>query len=107
LFIILANGINLYLIALAIVKYLRDRFLDDFVKNKDQVLKDLFSFLEIDDSYTTTQVVREAVSGVPKNKAVYEFIYKPNPIKSIITSVIKPIKKKKVRVNLWKQAVNT
>lgn len=79
---------------------------EDFVNNKDQVLKELFSFLEVDDSFRYKPIPKEAVSGVPKNKKLYNFIYEANPIKSAITSIIKPFIPEKVRRNLWKKAIN-
>ncbi len=79
---------------------------DDFVANKDELLQDIFRFLEVDDSFTTKPIPKEAVSGVPKNKQIYNFIYQPNPLKSIVTSIIKPFIPAKTRNNLWKKAIN-
>jgi hypothetical protein len=79
---------------------------DDFVAKQEQLLQDIFRFLEVDDSFMTKPIPKEATSGIPKNKKIYNFIYQPNPVKSVITSMIKPFIPKEIRNNLWKKAVN-
>ena len=60
---------------------------DDFVKNPIKEIKNIYSFLGVDDSYIPDMSVKPNVSGIPKHKTwqiIIDFLFNhPNPIRSI------------------------
>lgn len=61
-------------------------FLYEDLKNKPkQLLRELFEFLEVDTSFIPSNLnVRYNVSGIPKNRFLYNFITKPNLLKKTL-----------------------
>lgn len=55
---------------------------DDLKVSPENILKDIFQFLEIDPSFTSSSLAaKHNVGGAPQNKALHSFLSKPNPIK--------------------------
>jgi hypothetical protein len=74
---------------------------DDFVANPSRVLQDVFQFLEIDDTFTVDTSTKHNVSGIPKNKALHEFLRAENhPIKNILKPLIPKNFRRDVMLNL-------
>lgn len=64
---------------------------EDLEGNPAGVLKDLFRFLDVDDTFTPNTSVRPNVAGVPRNRslhALHEFLIKPHPLKSALKPVL-------------------
>ena len=72
----------------------------DFVANPQQVIRDIFKFLEIDDSLEIDLLKKHNVTQIPRNKTWQQFLSKPNPIKSLI----KPFVPLKFRQNIKQNA---
>ncbi|PPS44229.1 sulfotransferase domain-containing protein [Chroococcidiopsis sp. TS-821] len=67
---------------------------DDFTANPTQILQDAFRFLNVDDTFIPNTSTRHNVSGIPKSKALHEFLRAENhPVKT----VLKPLIPKKIR----------
>ncbi|GAB4528860.1 MAG: sulfotransferase [Pleurocapsa sp.] len=73
---------------------------EDFVFNPQQVLQDIFQFLEINENFPLDLSKKHNVSQIPRNKTWHKFINQPNPIKSLI----KPLMPLKFRQNLKQNA---
>jgi hypothetical protein len=71
----------------------------DLKDDAPKMMRSIFNFLEIDDSYTPDTSFRPNVSGVPKNKALHLFLSKSNPIRKIIEPVA-PVALRKMAINL-------
>ncbi|NEO98888.1 MAG: sulfotransferase [Symploca sp. SIO2E9] len=57
---------------------------EDFTANPLSLLQDIFQFLGIDETFVPDMSIRLNVSGIPKNKALNNFLREPNPIKDAI-----------------------
>lgn len=75
---------------------------DDFKSNPSGVIKEIFQFLEVDDTFTPDLSLRYNVSGVPKNKTLHAFLTKPNLVKKIL----KPLIPKEQRLRVTTKLVN-
>jgi hypothetical protein len=73
---------------------------EDFVSNPQQVLQDIFRFLEIDETFPLDLSKKHNVSQITRNKTWHKFINQPNPIKSLI----KPLMPLKMRQNFKQNA---
>ncbi len=62
---------------------------EDLKNNPLGMLKDMFGFLEIDDTFTPdiSEKVRQA-APIPKNKALESFLSQPHPLKSILSPLL-------------------
>ena len=69
---------------------------DDFCDNSLGVVRDIFSFLGVTDSFVPNRSKTYNMSQIPKHKAIHELITKPNLLKSIL----KPLLPKKLRQHL-------
>lgn len=78
---------------------------EDFVNDTVKVVQEIYRFLEVDENFLPDVSTKDAVSGVPYNRQFYNFIYKPNAIKKVIKSIIKPILPTLNRRKLWSKAV--
>lgn len=61
---------------------------EDFKANSTRVLQDIFQFLEVDDQFTPDQSAQYNVSGMPKSSTLNQLLVKPNPLKSVVTSLL-------------------
>ena len=65
---------------------------DDLRSNIKKILKDIFLYLFVDDSFIPSNISEKFnVSGIPKNKLLHKFLTKKNPVKSAITPFVKII----------------
>lgn len=60
---------------------------DDLQTNANELLFRIFNFLEVDNSYKPKSKITYNASGVPKNKYVYDFLTKSNPLKQMIKPI--------------------
>jgi hypothetical protein len=68
---------------------LRVYLYDDFTSNPLHILQDAFNFLGVDDTFTPDTNARHNVSGIPKNKALHEFLRAENhPLKTFFKPLI-------------------
>ena len=64
--------------------------LSDLKKNPYVLIKDLFTFLEIDNEFVPSLTNQKYnVSGIPKNEFIYKALMAPSPIKTAIKSVLR------------------
>ncbi|MFB5190192.1 sulfotransferase family protein [Alicyclobacillus fastidiosus] len=75
-------------------------FLYEDLKHADQVVRELFAFLNLRDDVPVDTSLRHNQSGKPKSRAMYEFFAKPNAVKE----VIKPFLPKDFRHKLGQRA---
>lgn len=61
---------------------------EDFKKDNLKVIKDIFSFLNVDDSFIPDTKTKYNVSGIPKNRLLHKLITKSNLIKSLIGPIV-------------------
>ena len=79
----------------------------DFVANPQAILKDIFQFLEIDDSFKVDLTRKHNVTKIPRNKTWHQFLDKPNAIKSFFKPLLPAQFRQNVRLrakakNLYK-----
>ena len=60
----------------------------DFLKDPTCMLKDLFTFLEVDHDFTPDMTSRYNVGGVPRNKGLQDFLTHQNRLKKTIKSFL-------------------
>lgn len=61
---------------------------EEFNYNPRQILKDIFYFLNVDNQFFPDVLARYNTSGIPKNKALYNFMSKENRIKTGLKHLI-------------------
>ncbi|MGF1540116.1 MAG: sulfotransferase [Pleurocapsa sp.] len=76
---------------------------EDLKENAIALLQDIFSFLQIDNTYIPNMALRPNKSGMPKNKLLHQILTKPNPIKTLL----KPLFPAKIRQKIQHQNLNT
>lgn len=79
---------------------------DDFLANPAEILADLFNFLEVDSSFTPNMSLKYNTSGIPKNRPLYDFLNKPNFIKSIFKPLLPESVRKQMIVNFTRQSLS-
>lgn len=53
-----------------------------------ELLRDLFLFLKIDESFTPDLTIRRNVSGMPKSRALHVFLSQKNPVKNLLKPLL-------------------
>ena len=76
---------------------------EDLKHNAIALLQDLFSWLEVDNTFVPDMAFRPNKSGMPKNKLLHQVLTKPNPLKTIL----KPLFPAKLRQKIQHQNLNT
>lgn len=61
---------------------------EDFKNNPTEILKDIFYFLNVDETFTPRVFTHSNISGIPKSKTLHTFLSKNNPIKSFFKPFI-------------------
>lgn len=61
---------------------------EDYKNNPTEILKDIFHFLNVDETFTSEIVTPKNISGIPKSKALYTFLRKNNSVKSFFKPFI-------------------
>jgi hypothetical protein len=76
---------------------------DDFCATPTQLMRDLFRFLDVDDSFRPDMSVRHNISGTPRWRTLHRFLAHPNPIKE----ACKPFVARSLRVRLrrWRSVI--
>ena len=65
--------------------------LEEFIKDKQKFLKDLYTFLNINPSFKNSFNEEHNVSGVPRFKYFHKLLVHDNPLKTIIQKILSPI----------------
>ena len=71
---------------------------DDFKEDNMVVLKDIFSYLEVDNSFVPDIGTRYNVSGVPKNRFIHSLLAKSNIIKTLLKPLVSLVISKEQRI---------
>lgn len=79
---------------------------EDLQSDSLALLQTIFSFLEIDESFTPNVSVKHSVSGIPKYRTLYNLLSKPNLFKALITPLLKPFFPQHVRESLRMSLIN-
>jgi hypothetical protein len=66
---------------------------DDFQSDAGAVLKDIFRFLGVDETFVPNTSLRYNVSGIPRSRAIHALIMKPN----VVTSLVGPLVPERLR----------
>lgn len=74
---------------------------EDFKNNPNEILKDIFSFLNVDETFTPEVLTHDNISGIPKSKILDTFLSQKNPIKKFFKPLI-PSRVRKQIVNQLK-----
>lgn len=64
---------------------------DDLEKKPLRLMKDIYSFLGVDNSFVPNVSTRYNVSGIAKYKLVHNVLLRPNPIKSLSKLILKTL----------------
>lgn len=78
---------------------------DEFTKRPKSTVLDILNFLEVDEYFDIDVRTKDAVSGIPRYQSLYNFIYKPNPIKRRLSSLLKTFLPESERRFLWTKAI--
>ena len=71
---------------------------EDYKSNPTEILKDIFHFLNVDETFTPEIITPKNISGIPKSKALYTFLRKNNSIKKFFKPFI-PYKVRKQMIS--------
>jgi hypothetical protein len=61
---------------------------EDLNTDAGGVLRDIFDFLDVDDSYAPDISLKHNVSGVPRSRVLHALLNKPNPIKTVLKPLV-------------------
>lgn len=61
---------------------------DDFKKNPESIVKDIFAFLVVDDSFEPNMTLRYNVGGIPRNRGLQGLLAKQNKLKKTVKSFL-------------------
>jgi hypothetical protein len=64
---------------------------DDLKSDPKTLLQNIFRFLEVDDTFTPDISVHHAVSGIPKSRALHNFLTGSNSVKSLFKPFFRPV----------------
>jgi hypothetical protein len=76
---------------------------EDWHNNSHEVLRDIFQFLGVDETFVPNMSVRHNSAAIPKNKKIDSFIKKPNIIKDLIKPFIPFQLRRSLRDKIEKQ----
>jgi hypothetical protein len=71
--------------------------LEEFRDQPLRVLRELFSFLGVDDRFVPDVSTRHNVSGTPKSMSLHRFLTRPNSLKTIVKPWLPSLWRKKLR----------
>jgi len=66
-------------------------FYEDYCKNSEDTIRSIYTFLNVDDSYTPNLSVRYNESGVPRARLLHNILINPSKTRSGITGVLRKI----------------
>ncbi|NJN04349.1 MAG: sulfotransferase [Leptolyngbyaceae cyanobacterium RM1_1_2] len=78
---------------------------DDFKQDPLALTQNIFDFLGVDPHFQPNTSARDAASGIPRSRALYQFIHQPHPLKNAIRPLIRPFFSAEKRRALWTRAV--
>ncbi|MGB3237648.1 MAG: sulfotransferase [Geitlerinemataceae cyanobacterium] len=64
---------------------------EDLVSDNETLIRDMFGFVGVDETFDPDTSQRHKVSGIPKNRMLHDLVMTKNPIRSIAASILKPI----------------
>lgn len=70
---------------------------EELKSNSAGVLKDIFDYLEVDDTFIPNTSVKHNISGIPQNKLIQSWLYEKN----IIKKIVKPFLPEKLRKDIF------
>lgn len=74
---------------------------DDFKLSPEDILRDIFQFLDVDPAFTSSSLsTQHNVGGAPQNKALHSFLSKPNPLKEPFKRLLPQKLRKRLVTNL-------
>jgi hypothetical protein len=80
---------------------------DDFRENPIAFIQDLFRYIGVDDRFIPNISIKSREGGLPKNKTWHSLLTKPNPIRTSIANLLKPLMplgfRQKIRSDLVKK----
>lgn len=76
---------------------------EDLINDPIGLVKDVYRFLGVDDTFTPDTSLAFNASGIPKNRGLHEFVTRRNPLKSLAASLLPETARLKlaVRINSW------
>ena len=72
---------------------------EELKSNTDGVLRDIFDFLEVDNTFIPNTSVKHNISGIPQNNLIHSWLYKKNLIKELV----KPFLSEKLRKDIFRK----
>jgi len=80
---------------------------EDFTSDPIKVVKNIFTFLDVDSSFVPIVGAKDASSGIPKNKTIYNFIYKDNFLRKALRPIVRTLfPNREKRRTLWTNLIN-
>jgi hypothetical protein len=61
---------------------------DDLKKDAVSMLQDTFKFIGVDDTFLPNVSVKHNASGIPKNQELHKLLTRPNPVKTLLKTVL-------------------
>lgn len=61
---------------------------EDLVADSPGLMRNIFQFISVDDSFCPDMSVKHNISGVPKNKVLHNLLIRSNPLKSAIKPLL-------------------
>ncbi len=69
------------------------------------MVRDVFKFLGVVEEFEADVRAKDAVSGVPRNKAIYDFIHGDNQLRKLLRPIFKLFLSPRQRRLLWTKAI--
>lgn len=76
---------------------------EDLVSDNKTLIRDMFGFVGVDETFDPDTSQRHKVSGIPKNRMLHDLVMTKNPIRSIAASILKPILSDRTRDRIRSQ----
>jgi Sulfotransferase domain len=76
---------------------------EDLVSDNEKLVRDMFQFVGVDETFVPDTSQRHKVSGIPKNRVLHNLVMTQNPIRSIAASILKPILSDRTRDRIRSQ----
>ena len=83
---------------------------EDFAKDPKKFLAEFFEFVGVNPDFTPNMTKRGREGGLPKRRFLHKLLTQPNPLRTWVTSLLKPIlpveKRQKLKTNLIKKNIS-
>lgn len=76
---------------------------EDLVSDNEKLVRDMFHFVGVDETFTPDTSQRHKVSGIPKNRMLHDLVMTKNPIRSLAASLLRPILSDRTRDRIRNQ----